>query len=298
MIPLCVYSLQNPTAPSLMYAGMYQVNEVHDLYVRNNIAVLNCGYEGIRVYDFSNPVQPIYRNALSFYNFQGYNHQGWLTPDGKTYVFADETAGLPVKKCEMLDDYSIIPRYFFGTENDPIPKTPHNIHCTNDFAFIAYYIDGLRIYNISDGAPYEVAFYDTYHETSSTNFSMWGAWGIYALFESKRILLSDRNAGFFLFTFDDTAFETMSVQTPFGIYPNPGHPGENTVIRSKNDQITHFQVHVYNLLGQHLFEGNSGNQSVFALPNAFANGSYRIRVDFENYLLESDCFEGEWILLN
>jgi len=298
IIPLCVYSLQNPIVPSLVYAGMYQVSEVHDLYVRDNIAMLNCGYEGIQVFDFSNPSQPVYLNALAFYNYQGYNHQGWLTPNGKTYVFADETAGLPVKKCEVLDDYSIIPRYFFGTNNDPIPKTAHNIHCTDDFAFIAYYVDGLRIYNISNGAPYEVAYYDTYNETPNTNFSMWGAWGIYALFNSNRILMSDRNAGFFLFKFDASAFNQITIPMDFVIYPNPGTTGGNSVIRSKNDQTTHFQVHVYNLLGQQLFEGNSGNQSVLELPSSFANGSYRIRVDFENYLLENDLYEAEWVLMN
>ena len=61
-----VYSLTNPLLPQLMYTGPNDIPEVHAAYVRNNIAYLNCGFDGLRVYDFSNPSAPIFLQNLSF----------------------------------------------------------------------------------------------------------------------------------------------------------------------------------------------------------------------------------------
>ena len=176
MVPLRVYSLSNPENPIIVWQSPDEIQDVHDVYVRDNIAILNCGYDGIRVYDFTNPSNPIYLNNLTVYQEQGYNHQGWLSPNGKTYVFADETSGTRIKKANFNSDYSIDIVSFFGTPNVPYNKTAHNIHCTDEFAFVSYYNDGLRIYDLRLNPPREIAAYDTYIDNSITNnFSMWGA---------------------------------------------------------------------------------------------------------------------------
>ncbi|MEN9301916.1 MAG: hypothetical protein RL264_345 [Bacteroidota bacterium] len=284
--PLAVYSLENPTAPQLLWQGPEDIPEVHDLYLHGNIALLNCGFNGIRVYDFTNPSAPIYKNSLSIYPKQGYNHQGWLAPNGSTYVFADETAGMPIKRARLNADFSISIEQFFGTPNEPYDKTPHNIHCTNEFAFVAYYNDGLRIYDLRFQPPVEIGAYDTYLDNSLTNnFSMWGAWGIHALLPSERILISDRNNGFFLFSFDRQRFINQANSSDFSLYPNPVNVGSSCTIRAPKDGVDNFQVRVMDLSGKLISEQNVQNQSFCEVEVQYI-GCFLVEVRYENYLGE------------
>ncbi|MFM6934460.1 MAG: choice-of-anchor B family protein [Flavobacteriales bacterium] len=295
IVPLRMYSLANPILPTLLWEGPNDIPEVHDLYVKNNRAILNCGFDGIRIYDFTNPSNPQYLNNIAYYPQQGYNHQGWLSPDEKTYVFADETAGLPIKKCRYSSNGQIQVQQFFGTENTPYSKTAHNVHITNEFAFVSYYNDGLRIFDLRKNPPTEIGVYDTYIDNEHTNgFSMWGAWGVHALLPSQRILVSDRNNGFFLFEFDRSKFlipSTDQVQ----VYPNPSSFGEEVFVRLPNDEVAAFHLNVLDASGNQLLDTDIQEQSYASLPMDFAAGCYFIRVSWLNYLGESQTEVKKWI---
>lgn len=280
MIPLRVYSLSNPTSPALLWQSPEEIQDVHDIYVRENLAILNCGYDGIRVYDFSNPTNPIYLSNLQVYQQQGYNHQGWLCPDGETYVFADETAGTMVKKAKLKSDFSIDIQAYFGRANSPYDKTAHNIHCTNDFAFIAYYNDGLRIYDLRINPPREVAAYDTYIDNELTNsFSMWGAWGIHALLPSERILVSDRNTGFFMFDFDRDFFLNQASKEVI-VYPNPIQENQQLTIRMPYDKGNEFKYELYDPNGKKIKENSILNQSFAEVNPPEVSGIYFLKVKY------------------
>jgi hypothetical protein len=295
ILPLRVYSLVNPLLPSLLWEGPNDIPEVHDLYVKNNRAILNCGFDGLRTYDFSNPSNPVYVNNLTFYPQQGYNHQGWLSPDESTYVFADETAGLDIKKCKVSSSGQLQVQQFFGTENTPYPKTPHNIHITNDFAFVAYYNDGLRIFDLRKNPPAEIGIYDTYIDNANTNgFSMWGAWGVHALLPSERILISDRNNGFYLLEFDRSKFLTPSTEQ-VQLYPNPSSNGEEVFVRLPNDEVSEFAINIVDSKGDFVADFHIQQQSFATLPMELAAGCYLIRVTWTNYLGESQTEILKWI---
>lgn len=280
MVALRVYSLIDPTNPILVWESSTEIQDVHDLYVRNNIAILNCGYDGIRVYDFTNPHSPIYLNNLTVYQEQGYNHQGWLSPNGKTYVFADETPGMRVKKATITSDYSIDIVSVFGTPNKPYNKTAHNIHCTDELAFIAYYNDGLRIYDLRLNPPREIAAYDTYMDNSITNnFSMWGAWGIHALLPSGRILISDRNSGFYLFDFDRDFFLNQA-DAGVEIYPNPVLYNESFVLRMPYDKTNEFSYELLDINGKQLSGQSIKNQSYSEIKAPETSGLYFVKVKY------------------
>ncbi len=281
LIPMRVFSLADPINPVLIWEGPSDIPEVHDCYVRNNIAILNCGMDGLRIYDFSNPTAPIYKSNLNFYQDQGFNHQGWLSPDGTTYVFADETNGKRVKKCTIQPDLSISVTHLFGT-NYTNGSVPHNIMCTNEFAFVAYYNEGLRIFSIKS-TPEEVAFYDTYPQTSS--FKMNGAWGVYANYPSERIIVSDRQNGLFLLWFDRELFSTTA-DDDFKIYPNPLQVGEELIVRSPNDQINNFQLEIFDVLGRKIANYHSGDNSYIKLKVADESGTYFLSINYQNYLNE------------
>ncbi len=285
LVPLKVFSLQDPLNPILLWQGPDDLFEVHDVFVRNNLAILNCGYEGIRIYDFTQPNQPIYKSNLSIYQDQGYNHQGWLCPDNKTYVFADETAGTKIKKATLNSDFSITINSLFGTENTPYDKTAHNIHCTNEFAFVAYYNDGLRIYDLRSNTPQEIAFYDTHQDESGNTFSMWGAWGIYAFLPSNRILISDRISGLFLFDFDRDLFSKLEPQEEFIIFPNPSSANESCTF-SIPYEAKDPQLKIIDLFGKVIWEVNFINKSIVTLDRSFSSGMYCVQFEYTNYLNE------------
>ena len=283
LVPLRVFSLADPLNPVLLWEGPSDIPIVHDCYVRDNIAILNCGDEGLRVYDFTNPSTPSYINNLTFYQDQGYNHQGWLSPDGLTYVFADETNGKRVKKCTVGSDYSINVQSFFGTnyENNSVS---HNIMCTNQFAFVAYYNEGLRIFDIRN-APIEIASYDTY--PTSSNFKMNGAWGVFSNYLSGRIIVSDRQNGLFLFHFDQSIF-INEASDEFNIYPNPASKNGKFIVRSAFDEIAEFTVKIYNNTGELIMTEKISNQSYGSFSTPEVSGLYTVKIAFVNYLGEQE----------
>ena len=74
-----VYSLANPVLPVLINElNDPTIGHVHDAYVRNDTAYLNCGNDGFRVFDYSNvnsiSNQPNLLGSLTSYPDAGYNH--------------------------------------------------------------------------------------------------------------------------------------------------------------------------------------------------------------------------------
>jgi choice-of-anchor B domain-containing protein len=281
IIPLRVFSLENPLNPSLLWEGPDDIPVVHDCYVRDNIAFLNCGEYGLRVYDFSNSAVPIYKSNLTFYQDQGYNHQGWLSPNGKTYIFADETSGKRVKKCSVTSNYEIEVNQLFGV-NSESGSISHNIMCSDEFAFIAYYNEGLRIFDIRSN-PKEIAHYDTYPDDSP--FKMNGAWGVYSNYSSGNIILSDRQYGLFLFNFNNDTFLAETVDD-FSIYPNPSEIGTTITIRSENDEISEFKLDIYDGFGRKIGSAESGFNSFIVTETPSAGGIYFACIQYINYLGE------------
>ena len=276
-----VHSLADPLNPQLMYAGPSDINEVHDAFVKNNIAFLNCGVDGLRVYDFTNPTAPAFLQNLQFYQDQGYNHQGWLSPDGKTYVFGDETKGKRLKKCSVTNNQVQITS-LFGT-NFVNESVPHNIYLTNEFAYVAYYNEGLRIYDIRGDGAIEVAHYDTYPKEQEL-FKMRGAWGVHKLPLSSRILVSDRINGAFLIDFNEEVFLSNS-DRPILIFPNPSETGDMISIKLANESIKAFSLNVIDPSGRMIYEADVVNQNYVELRNLhLASGAYTVRVQYPDQL--------------
>jgi choice-of-anchor B domain-containing protein len=294
IVPMRVFSLANPTDPQLLWQGPSDIPEVHDCYVRDNLAILNCGMEGLRVYDFTNPLAPVYKSNLTFYQDQGYNHQGWLSPDGKTYVFADETNGKRVKRCAVSSDYTITINALFGVEWES-GSVPHNIMITNELAFVAYYNEGLRIFDLRHPIPKEIAFFDTYPETNT--FKMNGAWGVFAAYPSGRIIVSDRQYGLHLFQFDRDLFLDQPGQNNFSLYPNPTSSTTASLIRSSNDEISNFSIVIIDPTGKEVYREDVKNKSYCKLPSIIGQGLYYIRINFMNYLGEEERETLQWIKL-
>lgn len=275
---LIVYSLADPVNPvKLWEADPSNFPYVHDCYVRNSIAYLNCGDEGLRVYDFSNPSNPVFIQNLSSYLEQGYNHQGWMTPDGSEFIFADETNGKLIKRCSVNDDKITIESYFGTSSNEG--SIPHNIMLSNDFAFVAYYNEGLRVYDIRTPVTKEVAHYDTYPDESA--FKMEGAWGVYTELPSGKILVSDRTYGLFVLDFNRSVFLTTG-ESEVSIFPVPVVSNLFTV--KVNDPFaTNIQIKILDLAGKAIIETELHDYTYTILENNYAKGTYIVHVSYDDW---------------
>ncbi len=285
-VAMRVLSLADPLNPVLLYTGPNDIPEVHDCYVRDNIAYLNCGFDGLRVYDFSNPANPLFIQSLDIYHEQGYNHQGWMSPDGKTYIFGDETMGKRLKKCSVENTILNIDGRFGSNHQEQ--SVPHNIFLTDNFAYVAYYNEGLRIFDSRKNTPVEVAHYDTYPQEYF--FKMNGAWGIYRFEKSGRILVSDRQSGLYLFSFDESKF-VNSEQNDISIFPNPVQQGEELTVYVNQKDITNFDIAVYDLNGRKIKSHKQSNYSYISFTNDMAKGMYIFEVNwYDNRELHVSTF--------
>jgi choice-of-anchor B domain-containing protein len=277
--PMKIFSLADPLNLTELWSGPDDIPEVHDCYVRDGKAFLNCGFDGLRVYDFTNTASPAYLDSKTFYADQGYNHQGWLTPNGSTYIFADETNGMRVKKCAVSGSTVTI-QQLFGT-NYQNGSVPHNIMATDTFAFVAYYNEGLRIFDLRYSDPVEIAHYDTYPDNSA--FKMYGNWGVYSLLPSQRLLASDRQYGLFLLDFDRNAFKVPAQETASVVYPNPLAPGELLTVRLPYTIAT-FEWDLFDHAGKQIASGSETTQTYLQIDPELAAGVYCLRLRYFDYL--------------
>jgi choice-of-anchor B domain-containing protein len=275
-----VFSLSNPILPSLVYSGPDDIAEVHDGYIRDNIAILNCGMDGLRRYDFSTPTNPLFIQNIPFYQEQGYNHQGWLNPKGDVYIFADETEGKKLKKCSVDNNGNIqIESYFGAGFTDG--SVPHNVMVDDQFAYVAYYNYGLRIFDYTKTPIEQLGFWDTYPD--QVTYQMNGAWGVYSQLPSKRILISDRQYGLFLFEFNQTNFKNRNAET-LQYYPNPVKSGELINLFLNSNYAGPLTYSLADQVGNMVLKGEIENFNHFRVPMNVAAGMYVLTITYTNNL--------------
>jgi choice-of-anchor B domain-containing protein len=199
---MIVYSLANPAAPTLI--GQYALSGgyIHEIHVKNNIAYASSEGRGLYIYNCANinaTTPPVELGNLDGYPFDGYNHSGWLSSDNQRFVFADETYGTKLKFADVsnpaapsVNTNNVFRQCLIPTDSSCIP---HNPFIKGNLCYVAYYHDGLVVFNISNPTNItRVAYFDSY--TSNTNYSGYhGAWGTYPFLPSNRILVSDIETG-------------------------------------------------------------------------------------------------------
>lgn len=199
---MAVYDITNPVLPVFirnLHDDDPSFSTVHDMYVRNDTVYASCGYDALHIYAFNGATFTSIGDITS-YPDKGYNHSSALTANGKTLVFADEVPdGLAVKVMDVSDMNNIQLKSSFHSNAG---ATAHNPYVKgNDKLIIAYYQDGLQIYDISNpAAPTRLGYFDTYPQNGSTYTSpaYAGCWGAYIDLPSGTILASDMQNGLFV----------------------------------------------------------------------------------------------------
>jgi choice-of-anchor B domain-containing protein len=267
-----IYSLSNPILPNLIYT-YDEVGHVHDAYVLNDTAYLNCGNDGFRIVDFHyldlpGGIAPTELATLTSYPDAGYNHSGWLSDDGNTYAMQDENHGYDVKLLDVSDfnNISVISTFNSGMNAQCMA---HNGIIKGDLLYLAYYHDGLRIIDISDpSTPTQVSNYDTYSPSSYNSYK--GAWGVYPNLPSGNIIVSDMQSGLYILDCTIPVNTIESINPHFNIYPNPTKDCFNV-----NTQAN--RIEIYDISGRKIM-----NKTIFTERKIYrediSNGLYIYRL--------------------
>jgi choice-of-anchor B domain-containing protein len=287
---LSVYSLANPEKPQLLRSVNSDFNFIsaHDVFARRDTIFVSDPAKGLWVLYYDSVFNKFNMlGSYSDYDKQGYNHSGYLTANGKYFVFCDEVPdGVPVH----LVDVSNLSNIQAVSQFLPYPLTvPHNPFIVgNDWAIISCYEDGLHIYDIRD--PYNVihsGYFDTHPQAGHgqpTSGAFMGNWGAYPFLPSRNIIAADMQNGLFMLDAKVTySTATESGETPDKqkeecpqILTNPTSVCIQVNLYEKNET----RVSLSTPEGKSVFENVVAGNSSQKINTAFlANGFYILSVD-------------------
>ena len=276
--PLRLFDISDPTNPTVIsdFSNIdgFIFSQVHDTYVRDDLAYLNLGPSGFMVADFSDPSAPVSMGSLrpSDYLQSGYNHSGWLSEDGSTYFMADEDHGMDLKVLDVtaLPDLTVVDTIDAGNESRF--SIPHNQIVHGDYLYGSYYYDGLQVWDISDRNNIQrIMHYPTSQIEPRQRFE--GAWGVYPFLPSGNILVSDMQEG--LFVIEDVGLlsstEDELVSTPdWTMSPNPS---QGLFRIDAGFSLHDTEIRIHDLNGR-LIQSFDGQQQALTLPA----GQYKVSV--------------------
>ncbi len=213
---MIIYSLTNPGTPTLLkkvslntLPGMagFENLYIHDLYVENNIAYCSQGEAGFVLWDCTDVNNITYLGSID--DGSNYNHSNWrhtLHPSIDTqyiYVAEEVPIGRPIKIMRAIDNGNGYDLTLMSSFKHPLSaptytnNRPHNPYVKDNGLYIAYYHDGIQVYDVIDPLnPIRVAYYDTYPNNNGSNYTGYeGAWGVYPYLPSGCIIAGDITYG-------------------------------------------------------------------------------------------------------
>ncbi len=282
-----IYSLATPSVPVLLRELQQDIappliNEVHDMYARNDTVYASCGWEGLYVLKYNSTTNNFTQlGSYANYASPAYNHSSALTKNGKYLVFCDEVP--PTKPIRLVDVQNLGNIQPVQTFNPYPTTTPHNPYMLgNDFVVVSCYMDGLYIYDISQPGNAAVSgYFDTHYQGGGNVGDYFGAayrgnWGAYPYLPSGLIIAQDMQNGVYILdatqAFNNrVGIKQNQAQSPLNIYPNPA--SGTLFINSATAAPALIQVR--NTLGQLIYEKQvPGPVSEQLNVRNFENGTY------------------------
>lgn len=198
---LLVFDLSNPSAPLLLADVPLPRGEVRQFHVRHNIAYCVHTTGEMFAYDFQNLINP----DVTFYaNSPGQMSTSYLDESGRVLVYADDNQPLGLF---YVGEMFYAPLPVVSTFHAPLLAPTHtnnlvsNIYIVGDHIFVAYYEDGVVVFDMNNtGNVIRTAYFDTY-ENSSYNGAL-GCRDIYPFFPSGNILALDMLNGLHILSLD------------------------------------------------------------------------------------------------
>ena len=186
-----ILSLADPVNPFDL--GGYTADYVHDCFPRGDTLFASCIVSHtMRVLDIHDPAS--ITEITSWTYPKAATHSAETSKDGRYLYVCDET-NYGTMKVFDIQDLLAHPQILEVTVN-PLAIV-HNVHVKEDTAFVAYYTEGIHLFDISDPAlPAEFGYYDTY---SGFTGGFHGVWELAPRFPSGTFIASDMTGGLYVF---------------------------------------------------------------------------------------------------
>ena len=247
---MAVFDISNPTSPVLLrkieddYPGIFAY--AHDMYIRNDTVFASAGYDGFFIFKLNASNQFQLLGSLTNYFNQGYNHSSALSDDGNTIIFCEELPnGQPVRSVDVSDFSNITILTSFESHPD---ATPHNPFIKGNLLFLAYYQDGLQVYDISNpSSPIRVGYFDTHWQNDSLGNYPFpydeGAWGAYPWLPSGNVIVSDMQNGLYVLDVSTiTSIKQNNVSAQIYLYPNPANNDQLNILLPLSFNHAHYEI--------------------------------------------------------
>ncbi len=254
----------NPDKPTLLASVPLPGGYIHDSYVRGDTVYASSGFNGLYIYDFKIPTQP---KTLASVSTAGYNHNSWLTKDGRYAYYTEEIpAGQPIRVVDLqqLSKGEIEVRRSFLNPLLPGDTTrraiPHNVYIKGNLLFNSQYEDGLLVYDISQPLlPRLIASYDTYPQNTRYN-GYFGNWGNYPWLPSGNIIVGDMQNGLFMLRVNRDVLSTATPEAGAAasvlVSPNPASDWIDLRVVGPSEQPEGGAYEIWNTTGQLVQRGN------------------------------------------
>ncbi len=175
--------------------AFYDTPYVHDGYVKNGIMYcshINDGF--MAMYDISN--QRTAELLGNIYTPNNYCHNVWPTTTGEVAFTTDEKPDSYLTSYDVSEpsDMKELDRIQAAAGSNAII---HNVRLINDdFAAVAYYVEGLVLYSVSD--PENIIEVGKYDMSPFAGNGFHGAWEVYPWLPSGNFVVSDIEEGLFV----------------------------------------------------------------------------------------------------
>jgi len=194
-----VLDVRDPTAPT--WVAEWPVNlGVHDVtWVDGLLYVASPG--GLHVLDVADPAQPValLEHELSLGNPADGYHNVWPSEDGTHLFTTHEAIGGRLKAWRW--PYGVLEEVSAWPAEEP--NCAHNVHVRGQHAFASWYLEGVRVLDVSDPAsPQLIGWHDTFVEDAQQSGELpdiRGAWGVWPY--GDHVVVSDTETGLWWFDF-------------------------------------------------------------------------------------------------
>ena len=268
-----IYDLNaNPLFPPQIFIDTSATVDGHDVHVIGDTAYFFDTFFDTKIYDISNPSAPQLLGTIVDPNIS-YHHSGWPTEDRNYLLICDELAKKPTPDISVWDISNLSNPQRVGDYSDT-NAIVHNTFIIGDYAYTSYYMEGLRIFDVSDLPNLTVAAeYFTFPDSSVEAFN--GAFGIYPYAPSGLLYVSDMTYGLFILRFDPMVSIPESREpSPFVLeanYPNPFNG--STQFRYRVEEAGLAGVEIFDQQGRLIWREE---------PAVKAPGTYEFRWEAKN----------------